>query len=232
MQIQRRFVRWQIDHPAKVKLEGAEVYAHCQVKNISLKGFQMALGLKLEKDKFCKMHLLLQEGLALEVEAWIVWHRIIENVNIYGFYFTRIKDEDKEKIYRFIRSNFSHQLNKEWWEGIEQEKGGEKMEDRRIFERFSARLPLRFLNLDNGKEGTAKTRDISAKGIGLVTAEQLAMHAPLEIWVDVPNGGSPLYSRAEVVWSKSVNAKEYWGGISLNEADLMGVARILKATEA
>lgn len=242
MQIQRRFVRWQIDHPAKVKLEGAEAYMQCQVKNISLKGFQMALGLKLEEDKFWKMHLMLREGLVLEVEAWIVWHKILGSVNIYGFYFTRIKDNDKEEIYRFIRSNFSRELNKQWWEGVDAQtpdlrgkvgvplsvEGGEKMQDRRVFDRFSIKFPLRFLNPRSGGEALVQARDISAKGIGFEADEELAGRTFLEMWLAVPDKGEPLYMRGEVVWSEKLAPQRCKVGVNLERANLMGLARVLR----
>jgi hypothetical protein len=231
MQIKRRFARWQIEQEAKVKLEGAQEYAHCTISDISFMGTKISLALKLPKDTFLRLKIVLREGFILNVEVWVAWQRTIDGHNVYGLYFTKIKDPDKEKIYQFIRSNFPEQMNGKWWQGLGQEKGGETMEDRRIFERFGARLPLRFLNLNNGKEGLAETRDINAKGIGLLTTEQLATRTPLEIWVEVPNGGSPLYSRGEVAWSKPVNAQEYWAGINLNEADLMGVARVLRAAK-
>ncbi len=222
----RRLNRWQVNREARLKLEGAVAPASCSLKDINFCGAQVALAMKLPKDVFLKLSLSLSEGLTLNVEVWVVWHKTIDGHNIYGFYFSKINDADKEKIYQFIRLNFSDQLAKQWWQGVK--KGGEEMEDRRIFERFSARLPLRFLNLDNGKEGIAETRDISAKGIGLVSAEELPSRTPLEMWVELPNGASPIYSRGEVAWSKPVNAQEYRSGINLNEADLMGVARILK----
>lgn len=225
----RRLNRWQANKETKVKLEGAEALAKCSLRDINLKGAQISLAMKLPKDTFLKLSLVLSEDFILNVEAWVVWQKTIDGYYVYGIYFSCINDADKEKIYQFVRRYFPEQLAQQWWKGLE--KGGEKMEDKRIFERFSARLPLRFLNLDSGKEGIGETRDISAKGIGLVTAEQLPSRTSVEIWVDVSNATSPLYSRGEVVWSLA-KGPEHWAGIDLNEADLMGVARVLKAAKA
>ncbi|MCX5707237.1 MAG: PilZ domain-containing protein [Candidatus Omnitrophica bacterium] len=55
------------------------------------------------------------------------------------------------------------------------------MDDRRIFERFAINMPARFLDLDSGREGLAQTQDISAKGIGLVTNEEVKPNSNLDI---------------------------------------------------
>jgi len=228
MQDRRRFVRWQIDRQAKIKLEGAESFADCHIKDINLKGLQISLGLKIQKDTFLKFNLYLTEETSFDIEVWMVWHKSIDGVNIYGLYFTKIKDSDKEKIYQFTRRYFSKEINKQWWKGLNEEKGGEEMQDRRIFARFPTEFPLSFLDLNRGKEGQAQTQDISAKGIGFLANEELSPHTPLEMWLDIPDKGEPLYARGEVVWSKSQGADEYRVGVNLERADLMGISRVLR----
>lgn len=227
MQDQRRFVRWQINKEAQVKLEGAETHARCQIRDISLKGLQLAFGMKLQKDTFLKLCLVLHDEYILDnIEVWVVWHRTINSVNVYGFYFTKIKDIDKEKIYRFICRYYPSHIKRQICEEIE--KGGEHMEDRRIFQRFNIRFPLNFLNMKTGREGTGQTQDVSAKGIGLVTDQALQPQTPLELWLEVPDKGEPLYTRGEVVWSEMVELDKYRVGINLEKADLMGLSRILR----
>lgn len=232
MQIKRRFNRWQIKQEAKIKLEGAVEYARCTINDISFLGAKISLPLKLPKDTFLKLKIVLQESFILNVEAWVAWQKTIDGTNVYGLYFTKINDPDKERIYHFVYEGFPEQLVSKWRQETVSEEGGEEMEDRRTFERFGARFPLRFLNLGNGKEGMAQTRDISAKGLGLATREELARRTPLEMWVDLPNGNSPLYCRGEVAWSKPADTQGYWAGVTLEKADLMGVSRVLRATEA
>ena len=104
----------------------------------------------------------------------------------------------------------------------------DKMEDRRIFERIGTKLPLRFLNPTNGREGTADTVDISANGLGLVTNESLSVMTPLEMWLGIPDQHEPLYTRGEVVWSEPLlGTGEYHVGVRLEKAELMGLARVL-----
>ena len=100
--------------------------------------------------------------------------------------------------------------------------------DHRIFARFAARFPLRFLDSNTSREGDAMVRDVSAKGLGLVAGEALAPLTPLEMWLDIPDKGEPLYVRGEVAWSKKLDADQYRIGVNLERADLMGLSRVLR----
>jgi c-di-GMP-binding flagellar brake protein YcgR len=104
----------------------------------------------------------------------------------------------------------------------------QNFEDRRIFQRFSVKLPLRCLNLNSGKEFAAQTNDISANGIGLVTEENLPAESPLEMWLAIPDKCQPLYARAEVVWSNMMETNKYRVGVRLEKTDLMGLSRVLR----
>lgn len=101
------------------------------------------------------------------------------------------------------------------------------MDDRRIFERIEATFPLRFLNPTDGKEGRARTLDVSANGMCLVSEERLFAGTPLELWLDIPDQHEPLYTRGEVVWAKPWGATQQRLGVQLDKAELMGLARIL-----
>jgi len=233
MSERRNCFRWQIDRQAKVKLEGAECFSDCHIKDINLKGIQVSSRKKLPRDTFIKLSLCLDENCAINIEAWVVWHKIIDGFNLYGLYFSRIHDSNKEKIYQFIFRNFPEQVSRCWWQGLTEEKGGEIMqkvrpEDKRIFARFSANFPLRFLNLRSGKEGEASTQDISAKGIGFVTREQLQPDTLLEMWLQVPDKGEPFYTRGNVIWSKMAESDNYRVGVNLEKANLMGMSRVLR----
>lgn len=102
------------------------------------------------------------------------------------------------------------------------------MEDRRVFARIPARFPVRFLDPRSGRDGDADTLDISANGVGLVTANSLAEKTPLELWLNIPDKHEPLYTRGEVVWSEvSPRGGQQRVGVRLEKAELMGLARVL-----
>lgn len=105
---------------------------------------------------------------------------------------------------------------------------GVRPEDRRIFERFSLKVGLRFLDLNSNREGIGEGFDVSAKGIGIMTSEALNPQVPLEMWVETLDKKTPLYTRGEVIWSRRVDTDKYRVGINLERADLMGVSRLLR----
>lgn len=228
MQEHRHISRWQINRPAKVRLVGAQVFTNCIIKDINFKGMQISLGIKLPKDTFLKLNLILSEEFSLDVEAWVVWHRTIDGFNLYALYFSKLRDLDKEKIYKFTQRYVPQEINKQWQKDLSQQKGGEKMEDRRIFARFPATFSLRFLDLNKNWEGLAQTSDISAKGIGMELSEELVPRTSLEMWLNIPDRFGPLYIRGKIVWSKMVKPSKYRAGVELEKADLMGLSRVLR----
>lgn len=231
MQERRRLARWQVNQHAALKLEQVTEELLCQIKDINSKGVEVTLNTKLPQDSRLKISLRLSENYTVEAEVWVARHKVINGINHYGLYFSKIKDADKDKIYKFIniyRSDDSKQ--KPWLAAlkVEKEKGGEGMHDHRIFERFKKEFSARFIGLD-GKEGQAQTFDVSAKGLGLSTANELEANTSLEIWLDVPGSTDPLYTRGQVIWSRLAGATRYRSGIELERADLMGVSRLLRA---
>ncbi len=102
-------------------------------------------------------------------------------------------------------------------------------EDRRVFERFPVALPVNLLDLDSGKELDANTCNISAKGIGIVSQEHLQPGNRLELWLNIKDGREPFYTKGTVMWSGEQEAGKYRAGISLERAELMGMARIFRS---
>lgn len=232
MSERRRLVRWKIDKALKVRLDGAEACANCTVNDISLTGCRLTLQLKLPTDKYLKLSIELSDESVINIEAWVAWCKTGDCSHCYGVYFSKIRDTDKEIIYQFIRKNFPRLMSSYLWKGLKEE-GGEtmpekKFEDRRIFDRVSAKFPLRFINLRENKEVEALSDDVSAKGIGFTSSEELHPRTPLEMWLNIPDKGEPLYTRGEVVWSRMVEPKKYRIGVNLEKADLMGLSRVLR----
>lgn len=229
MQERRSINRWQVNRPCEARLEGAEGFASCAVKDVSLKGIQISLKMKLPKDSFLKFSIFLEENFTLDIEAWVVWHRTVKEENCYGLYFSKIKDLDKERIYKFVCGSYPKLITQCWWRSQTEEKGGEKMEDRRIFARIPVKFPLRYLEPNSGTEGQAQIQDISAKGLGFVAEAGLPRKASLEIWIEIPDKGEPFYTRGDVVWSQRISPDKHRLGINLEKADLMGLSRAMRA---
>ena len=236
-QERRRFVRLAVDRQVRFQVDDAEASSRCQIRDINFKGARICCAEKLERDTSVKIKLVLAEDLISGIiEAWIVWHKSMDGLNVYGIYFAHISDEDKEKIYRFMCRYFPQRLADQWWDGLDKPKGGETMqeeerfEDKRVFARFPAKLSMRCLEISTNREVGGLTQDISAKGVGLVTDVNLTPRSAVEVWLDIPDQGEPLYARGEVAWSKEVGLDQYRAGISLEKADFMGLSRVLRVT--
>lgn len=228
----RKIPRWRINQRLLLDLKRRSGQLYCQLRDINCSGAQVTMMARLPRHRVFKMQLRLNEKYTIEARVWVSWHKLINGSNHYGLYFSQIKDADKDKINRFICDFYPNDDPRtELKLGVvdaEEEKGGELLNDHRIFERFKKEISARFVGLD-GKEGQAQTFDISAKGLGLSTNQVLESHSNLEIWLDVPNSTDPLYTRGQVVWSKLSGKDGYRHGIELERADLMGISRLLRA---
>ncbi len=216
MEERRKLNRWPLNHNAKILLDGAVVAAPCVIKDINFTGMQLAFKLRLKTDQYLKFCLFLSPDIALNLEAWVAWSKNINGRNTYGFYFSKITGQDRQSIFNFVFKNTP-------------EKGGsETMEDRRIFQRFNMKLPVRLLDLDSGLELEAQTNDVSAKGLGILLKSELKPGASLEAWLSMPDKGEPLYTRGRAVWARK-DGPDFRIGMDLEKADLMGLSRILRA---
>ncbi|MFH1457949.1 MAG: PilZ domain-containing protein [Candidatus Omnitrophota bacterium] len=223
--------RWPIHRLCGVKLRGAKSFASCKVQDFSLKGLQIITERKLPEDTAMKLSLFLHEKFTLNIETYVAWHKAITEGDCYGLDFSRVKDVDKERIFRFVFENYPKLIARSWWREFIEEKGGEEMVDHRIFDRRPVKFPMRFIDPRSGAEGKAQMQDISAKGIGLVTPSGFPRKTELEMWIEVPDEGGPLYTRGEVVWSQMVSPDKFRTGVCLEKADLMGLSRVLRVVE-
>ncbi len=101
--------------------------------------------------------------------------------------------------------------------------------ERRAFTRFSVKILLRYLNLNLTGAAHAQTQNVSAKGICLVTNEDLAAETPLDIWLQMPDNGEQMYVKGKVVWSNMVEPNKYRVGVNLENTELNPILLALKA---
>lgn len=232
MQEKRRFKRWLIDWQGKMKLAGAETFVPCDFSNLSFQGIQISTKLKLPKDICSDLKIVLSEDCVFEVEAKFVWHKAIDVYNTYGLYFSKIRDFDKEKIYKFIYVNFPAQVQRQWWQEIKPEKGGEQMSkanfiDRRMFDRFAVDFPALIKEKKTQMENYERCCDISAGGAGLLAKNKVIPNTRLELCLNISNGHAPYHSLGRVVWAKQVQENRWRLGLEFDRIDFMGLRRIL-----
>lgn len=219
--------RWRVNTHATVKIGESSKEVAATIIDINYRGAKVLMHQRLASDTLLRLQVTLSEEIFLDLEVWIAWQKNYEHQHIYGLYFSKVKEEDKEKIYSFFSSHFPGQLKRQLWPEQEPKKE-EEMDDRRIFERFPARFSMNVLCDGEMWERKATTCDVSAKGIGFVTERSLLLKTPVEMWLSLPDSQEPLYTRGTVVWSRPLDNETCSAGVELEKADLMGISRVLR----
>ena len=96
--------------------------------------------------------------------------------------------------------------------------------DRRIFASYATSLPLHYANSEARIEGSCQAVDISANGVGILSMRGLPLHAPLEVWLEVPDTETPFHTKGEVALVQWVWFRNYRMGVSFSKVDLMGIS--------
>lgn len=103
------------------------------------------------------------------------------------------------------------------------------MQDRRVFERLSVDVPLKFWDMNANSVGEAEAKDVSAIGLSFTAKDELSSGTSLGMWLEVPDNGERLYVQGKVAWSQAENSGKYRTGIKFAKPELMGMARVIKA---
>lgn len=94
-------------------------------------------------------------------------------------------------------------------------------EERRVSHRFAVNMtPVKYLQAHFNKINNAQIKDISTKGMGLITHEELATDMPLDIWLAMPDNGEKIHTVGEVIWCSRINIDRYRTGINFKESGL------------
>ena len=105
-------------------------------------------------------------------------------------------------------------------------------EERRIFERFSARFPVKFKDTREDYGTAVFLRDASAQGIRILTKERFFLDDQLALEVELPDGGEPMVLSGSVVRVKFLNLNLWEIGIELAQMNFIKMQRLFKLTES
>ena len=103
--------------------------------------------------------------------------------------------------------------------------------ERRVFDRFSARFPAKFKDSRNDYGTDVFLRDASASGARFVTKERFFLEDQVSLEVKLPDGGEPLVISGRVVWIKFVNASLWDIVVQFPDVKFMKVRRLFKFIE-
>jgi hypothetical protein len=102
--------------------------------------------------------------------------------------------------------------------------------ERRIYDRFSARFPAKFKDTraDFGRD--VFLRDASAAGANLVCKERMFFNDQLSVEVSLPDGNEPVTLSGRVMWIKPTATSMWDVGMQFDEVDFMKIHRIFKCS--
>ena len=104
--------------------------------------------------------------------------------------------------------------------------------ERRIFERFSARFPVKFKDANEDYGTEVFLRDASAEGVRILTKERYFLDDQIDLEVELPDGGEPLVLKGHVVWVKLLNLSLWDIGVRFPQVNFLKMQRLYKLTES
>ena len=104
-------------------------------------------------------------------------------------------------------------------------------DERRIFERFSARFPVKFKDAREDYGSDVFLRDASAQGARILTKERFFLEDQIALEVELPDGGEPMILSGRVKWVKFLNLSLWDMGIEFFQVDFLKMQRLFKLTD-
>ena len=108
----------------------------------------------------------------------------------------------------------------------------ETSNERRMFERFSARFPVKFKDAREDFGTDVFLRDASAQGVRILAKERYFLEDQLALEVELPDGGEPMVLNGHVVWVKFLNLSLWDIGLQFSEVNFLKMQRLFKLTES
>ncbi|HNX81326.1 MAG TPA: PilZ domain-containing protein [Candidatus Omnitrophota bacterium] len=108
---ERRLIpRWKLAAPATLTFDADATVIPCTLIDLNLKGFAISTGGVLSQE--CKsLKLEVQGRYVYNVEVIFVWHMEKDTLHYYGFWFSRLRDSDREKMLAMMKSDFPSYMN-------------------------------------------------------------------------------------------------------------------------
>lgn len=102
--------------------------------------------------------------------------------------------------------------------------------EHRLFERFSARFPVKFRHTRSEYGSEVFLRDASARGVRISTRERVFLNDSISLEVKIPDGSEPVMLNGRVVWMQTKSPTLWDAGVELHEINFMEMQRIFKYT--
>lgn len=103
-----------------------------------------------------------------------------------------------------------------------------KVDDRRVFDRFTARFPVKFKDARADFGTNVFLRDVCAEGAKIMTKASVFVNDRVDLVVELPDGHEPLILSGQIVWAHKTNHTTWDAGIRFNKIDFMDTQRIYR----
>ena len=102
-------------------------------------------------------------------------------------------------------------------------------EDRRTFERFIARFPVKFRDSHKGYGTNVSLRNASAQGARITTKEQLFVNDSVTLEVELPDCKKPMTIKGQIVWvAQDAESGTRDAGVKFHTIDLVHMSRLFQ----
>jgi len=100
--------------------------------------------------------------------------------------------------------------------------------DRRLFERFPSRFPVKYEYEDKDYGASVYLRDASAGGFKLTSRQRLFLDDGVSLEIKLPDASRPLRLNGRVVWIR-LSGPDLWdAGVAFHKVDFMRIQRMYK----
>ncbi len=102
------------------------------------------------------------------------------------------------------------------------------VDDRRIFERYSAKFPTKFKDSRQDYGSDVFLRDASATGVRIVSKERFFLNDRLSLEVKLPDRSDPMVLNGTVVWQKLLDSSMWEIGLEFPQVRLMQMQHLMR----
>ncbi|MFH0754557.1 MAG: PilZ domain-containing protein [Candidatus Omnitrophota bacterium] len=102
------------------------------------------------------------------------------------------------------------------------------VDDRRVFERFSAKLPTRFKDVSDDYGVDVSLRDFSASGARFYTRERFFIDDVLAVEVELPDGKGAVPLHGRVCWARGKPSSLWEVGMEFHKVNFFQLSRLVE----
>ncbi len=101
-------------------------------------------------------------------------------------------------------------------------------QEQRIFERLTARFPVKFKHSRQEFGTNVFLRDVAGQGLKITTKEQMFLRDSVSLLIELPDGFEPLALSGRIVWTKEKAPGLWEMGVEFYETHLMKMQRMFR----